>query len=397
MNIAIVGAFDRYNYGDILMPIILKKEIEKNINNKEINIDYYGLSKSNMEFCGGIDTEELSKIYNKKYEIVILDGGDILSVNWSDMFLNLQTSKIRILLFKIIRKISYNFSNEIARKKLKGRTEKPWVLDKEELKCNKLIYNTVDGKIENNIKSKTINTIKKIDYISLRNEEIFKDVKKTNSNAKLYPDSVISLSKYFTEEEIEKKVSKKVKDFVQNNKYYVFQCKNTIGKKYYEDIIENINKISLDLKIKCLLLPIGYAQGHEDQIILKKINNELEEGISDFFEFNNIYEIIYMIKNSKLFIGTSLHGLITSISYGIPHIAYTKEIVKQIKFLNTWKTTPMIYTNPKKMYENTKNILNNYEENISKLQERKSLLENLAEENFENINNIIKMEIKKDE
>lgn len=394
MNIAIVGAFDRYNYGDLLMPIILKREIKEKISNQEINIDYYGLSESNMKFCGGINTKKLSEIYEKKYEIIILDGGDILSVNWSDMFLNLQTSKIKIFLFKILRKISYAFSNKIAKKKLKGKTDKPWLLDKKILKCNKLIYNTVDGKVKDDKNSRIKNIIKEIDYISLRNKEVFKEVKKINPFAKLYPDSVISLSKYFSKEEIEENVSEEIKEFVKNNKYYVFQCKNLIGKKYYDKIIENINKISSDLNLKCLLLPIGYAQGHEDHIILKKINNNLTRETSEFFEFNNIYEIMYIIKNSKIFIGTSLHGLITSIAYGVPHIAYTNEIVKQIKFLNTWRTTPIIYTDPEEMYENVKIILNNYENNKKNLEEKKCLLESLVEENFENINNIIKMEMK---
>ena len=46
--------------------------------------------------------------------------------------------------------------------------------------------------------------------------------------------------------------------------------------------------------------------------------------------FVNIFDSgIYLIKNAKIFIGTSLHGLITSISYEIPHMAFTNKIKKE--------------------------------------------------------------------
>ena len=60
MKIAIVGAFDRYNYGDLLMPLIVKSEIEKNFSNMKIEFDFYGLVEANMEYCCGISTKKLS-------------------------------------------------------------------------------------------------------------------------------------------------------------------------------------------------------------------------------------------------------------------------------------------------------------------------------------------------
>lgn len=392
MKIAVVGAFDRYNYGDLVMPLIVKREIEKTFTNQKIEFDFYGLAESNMEYCCGINTKKLLDIYKTKYDGVILDGGDILSVTWSDMYLNLQSNKVLIYIFKCLRKISYDFSNKVARKILKGQTYSPWVLDKSKLNCNYLIYNTVDGKISNQQLKKIYNDIKQIDYISIRNYSVYEEIKKLNENCYMFPDSVINLSKTIDGFEIESHVSNEIKNFVKNNDYYIFQCKKKIGKENFEDIVEGILNVDERINLKCLLLPIGFAQGHEDQVILKKINKTVKN--TYFFENINIYEIMYLIKNSKLFIGTSLHGLITSISYGIPHMAYTNKIEKQIKFLNTWKTTSIIYTDSDNMCQDINFIMKNYENEKKKVEQQNKKMQSEVDKNFKGIINILSKGIK---
>lgn len=392
MKIAVVGAFDRYNYGDLVMPLIVKREIEKTFTNQKIEFDFYGLAESNMEYCCGINTKKLLDIYKTKYDGVILDGGDILSVTWSDMYLNLQSNRVLIYIFKCLRKISYDFSNKVARKILKGQTYSPWVLDKSKLNCNYLIYNTVDGKISNQQLKKIYNDIKQIDYISIRNYSVYEEIKKLNENCYMFPDSVINLSKTIDGFEIESHVSNEIKNFVKNNDYYIFQCKKKIGKENFEDIVEGILNVDERINLKCLLLPIGFAQGHEDQVILKKINKTLKN--TYFFENINIYEIMYLIKNSKLFIGTSLHGLITSISYGIPHMAYTNKIEKQIKFLNTWKTTSIIYTDSDNMCQDINFIMKNYENEKKKVEQQNKKMQSEVDKNFKEIINILSKGIK---
>lgn len=390
MKIAIVGAFDRYNYGDLLMPHIVKNELEYSFPNEKLEFDYYGLVKSNMEYCGGYNTRKLSEIYTKYYDAIILDGGDILNVTWSDMFLNLQDNILTIFFFKSLRKLSYKVSDIIAKEILNGKTYKPWILDKNKLKCKFLIYNTVDGNIKNEIIPKVCDCIKDIDYISVRNERVYNYIKEINSNCSLTPDSVINLSKVFDQLEIEKKVSKKIKDFVKEKNYYIFQCKKQIGDKYYNEIVNSIKKTNENINLKCLFLPIGFAQGHEDQIILKKLHNEISN--TYFYDNLNIFEIIYLVKNSKVFVGTSLHGLITSISYGIPHMAFTNEIKKQIDFLDTWKTTSIVYTDASNMLENLQYIMKNYKQEVKKVEHQCKIMQTKVDDNFERIKEIIDKE-----
>ena len=88
MKIALVGAFDRYNYGDILMPIIMHNQIMTNLNLKNIDFSYYGLFKSDMSECKGYSTDALSELKNKEVDVIIFVGGEVLTSRFTGMYLN---------------------------------------------------------------------------------------------------------------------------------------------------------------------------------------------------------------------------------------------------------------------------------------------------------------------
>ena len=104
MKIALVGAFDRYNYGDILMPIIMHNQIIDNLNIKNIEFSYYGLFESDMSKCKGYSTNALSELKNKEVDVVIFVGGEILTSRYTGMYLNTLNNKFKIFYFKSMRR-----------------------------------------------------------------------------------------------------------------------------------------------------------------------------------------------------------------------------------------------------------------------------------------------------
>ena len=50
--------------------------------------------------------------------------------------------------------------------------------------------------------------------------------------------------------------------------------------------------------------------------------------------FPNIYDIMWLIKHSALYVGTSLHGTITALSFEVPFVAHGP--VKLKNYLETW-------------------------------------------------------------
>ena len=43
-----------------------------------------------------------------------------------------------------------------------------------------------------------------------------------------------------------------------------------------------------------------------------------------------------MISEAAFYLGTSLHGAITAISFAVPHMPFTNQVVKLKEFLMTW-------------------------------------------------------------
>ena len=99
-----------------------------------------------------------------------------------------------------------------------------------------------------------------------------------------------------------------------------------------------LEQINSQNNVSILLLPLGYAAGHYDQRILKKLRKKYSLD-AQFFEKLTIFEITFLISKARLFIGTSLHGNIISMSYGVPHIGLKSKnsIIKKLEdFLYSW-------------------------------------------------------------
>ncbi|WP_312779282.1 polysaccharide pyruvyl transferase family protein, partial [Escherichia coli] len=84
-----------------------------------------------------------------------------------------------------------------------------------------------------------------------------------------------------------------------------------------------------------VLLPIGYASGHDDVIFLREVQKLAKTELKLEYELN-IWEIMYFLSHSQSFYGTSLHGIITAMSFGVPHFCIDKRIEKITSFVQTW-------------------------------------------------------------
>ena len=106
-----------------------------------------------------------------------------------------------------------------------------------------------------------------------------------------------------------------------------------------EKLAAELDRIAGSQNKKVILLPIGYASGHDDVVFLRKVKSMSK---NDFLLLDdlNVWEIMYVISKSKAFFGTSLHGVITAMSFGVAHFSLNGNIDKLTSFLNTWSVYP---------------------------------------------------------
>lgn len=343
-NLYVLAPNDRFNYGDLLFSHILKQYFAGFFD----KVIFCSTVKSDFSLLGGIPTESYSVLYDANRcdeNYLIIAGGESLFVSWRAILSyidnNIKTRKM-FPNSRILSSIAWRLQSVYMRLKYKPHTLYPYTIGKFELpgfKC--VVYNSVgncklfDDKhlMENKIAKKIVEDN---DYLAVRDELTHSALNKMGVENFLVADSAILMSECFSESFLESSLSLDKQKYSKQG-YIYFQ----LGKAYldgrekeYALILDNIWK---KYKLKICLGVIATAIDHEDHIALAKIAKYLDPDSYLFYKSPNLWDIMWLIKNSKLYVGTSLHGAITAMSFGVPICAHGPKKLK--RYLIDWGGT----------------------------------------------------------
>lgn len=341
MKIALVGAIDRYNYGDVLFPIITKMALEKRMENLEF--DYYGYQVSDLSEFGAYKTKTVHQMIDDDPDVILVVGGEVLRSTWKLTYLFLLNDYVKAgRINKLVSKIPNRIIDPIFRRIMGYKHKYPWIFEKKHFPNTIVIYNTVGGflnkfKFDNQNKN-YYEKINNAAYISVRESATRKALQEIGlQNVLGFPDSAFLMSDFFPKDYL---AQNKYNSKVQFKDYIVFQ----IGKKYgmgnIDEIVKQLLIFLKETNKDIILLPIGRVALHEDLTPLSMIKQEIDK--TEFrdqvvlIENTTIYETMSIIANSQLFIGTSLHGNVTALSYGIPSVGLDPRVSKLNYLLQTY-------------------------------------------------------------
>ncbi|WP_194091041.1 polysaccharide pyruvyl transferase family protein [Vibrio hibernica] len=347
-KIILYGAFDRYNFGDNLMPIVFETFFKKCHPEAIENFEfiYSSISSSNLSRYLCLKTQSINDVvkYINDGDIIVVVGGEVLCADSLTLFTHMPKPKKINDLLRFLNKVPH--VNFILRNMLSYIYHAPWsypyIPDKSLInKDVKVIYNTVGGGIqhldEKNKKNIT-SRLNEANFISVRDSRTYEDLNCTISDIVYSPDSVYLISSLYNECDIISKVREKIRNSYDYD-YIIFQAAPDKVGFNIDFISEKLRIISRENNKKIILLPIGYASGHDDFYFLKDLHALIPE-CSELVYDLNVWEILYMIKNSEAYIGTSLHGAIVAMSYGLPHYGLNENIKKLDAFLKNWSVKP---------------------------------------------------------
>ncbi len=349
-TISIVGAFDRYNYGDLLFPIVIEEYIKKYQEQilDEYHLDYFGLIESDLSRYGGKPTKSIRVLFSKKFDrddVILIAGGDVLPASLASLDYSLDQPAL-IRLFKKIFKRVFGLKNftSLLKKKYRVPYDSPFIINPAFLKGSlpRIIYNSIGGSLQglpNDFKEDIVSRLLSCEYLSVRNSKT--QLELNSSKAILAPDSAMLISEFFPINELEKRgISPKVNRVGTYSEFMVLQCRLASIKNGRSTVLaRQVNIVAKQHGLTVVLLPIGFAAGHDDVQALMEIKKLLEVD-SVLFTDLNIFEIMYLIARSRIFVGTSLHGNITAMSYSVPHIGLDRSISKLDSYLATWDVGP---------------------------------------------------------
>lgn len=388
-NVALVGAVDRNNYGDLLFPIVFKRWME--LNGYDFNYTNIGSISSDLSNIEALPSKDFSTLYTNRYDAIVLVGGAILASPWIHTHQHILTTKSETTFYKLLYKTTpTTFSNIIARKKLNGQTFMPWILPKNIFAGKpKIIYNTVSGTGLTQYSAKSKKQIQSdlndSDYISVRDPLSERSLMEMGvKNISTAPDSAIIMSKFFPIEWLNQKLTSENRRVLNSTKksYICFQIAEKYAKNNIETYSEILENISRKYQLPVILLPIGRANLHLDHLPLQKIYGKLKNKIDiQIINSNTIYETMGIIANSNLFLGTSLHGNITAISYGVRCVGLDERVTKLKYFLEEYSFGQFAGI-PSEIINTVEKVL---EIPINELERNRDNLIKLVDENFEKI------------
>lgn len=344
-SVALVGAFDRFNYGDLLFPIISKNHLLAS--GFHGNIPIHALLKSDLSAYGALPTESIVDLNSgnvlRPGDTVIFAGGGTIGVDWTYMYSNLCGRFGNAALYYSSRLFGSSFVNRYSMKVLGGRSPFPWVAGPADFPCPvNVAYNAVGGSEFSNLsrdqQKLTLERLSQATYLSVRDAETQRHFAPLNDSitVELAPDSAVLMSEQFPIEWLEKNVSSEIRDLVDAGGYICFQSNIHYANRNQSKIIAALEELFNKTGLRAVLLPIGRYVGLDDQMALSLLQQRLQTPSALVSDSATIFEIMYVIAKANLFLGTSLHGNITSQSFGVPHLGLSETPCKVDFYLDTW-------------------------------------------------------------
>jgi len=341
-----LGAYDRFNYGDLLFPIITKNFISQI--KLDIPVFVYALMASDFSKYGALKTRPIKELFNKnlinKGDIILYTGGGTIGSSWIDMHIDFMGKNGKLMIYYFQRLFGEKWANNISRYYFKANSAFPWISSPDDFPVNvKVVYNAVGGSEFSNLKKETqliiLNNLSKATYLSVRDKQtkLLLSSLEPKVPVHLSPDSAILMSEQYPLSILKEKISEQVNSIVNKGGDYIcFQSNMGYARKNKNVIIQELEKIYHKYGLRVVFLPIGRYYGLSDHKALMEFKDAIHTDVSIASNDISIWEVMYIIAKSALFLGTSLHGNITAQSFAVPHIGLSGRRCKVDYYLETW-------------------------------------------------------------
>lgn len=297
MTIAQYGTFEVENYGDRLFPIIVEKELA--LRNPDMKLKLFSpLADHGLGVSSILDRTE------EKINAILIGGGDIISFSTaiaaiynSDWKGGYSAHSACFALPGIHRRSGVPLFWNAPGIPSDFTEDQSWLI--------KLLADEAD-------------------YLSVRDEISRKRLENAGVTKKIHvvPDTVLSLPKHFPKGDLALLAEKVFSTFdVQLGEPIVVQLHPYYIQDHVAEMAEMLSQVKQLTNCPILLLPIGRC--HNDHVVLGQIEQAGKGQFHLISKYLETMEVAAVIAHAKAFIGTSLHGAITSFAYGVPFLTYS--------------------------------------------------------------------------
>jgi hypothetical protein len=345
-RIVLVGAFDRFNFGDLLFPAVTCWALHSL--GVAAHFEHAALRAADLSARGGVVTGALDQLERDPLppgSAAVLAGGEVLAARWLDARLALVAPARSLRLKLLTRLLGRELMDRRSHSALGGDRPLPWVLAPADLGHGvRVAYNAVGGvgltALPEELQRAARHRLSAADYLSVRDPEAQQalDSWKLAREVHLAPDPAALVAEVFPRRRLEEERSATVAHTLARvgPSYAVVQAGRypTLGR--VRTLAGQLRRLHRASGLALVLLPLGQAAGHDDRVPLTRLAELLAEVPTVLVDEPTVTDILDLIAGARLFLGTSLHGNLTALAYDVPRVGFGDRVAKLDWFLQTW-------------------------------------------------------------
>lgn len=347
-RIALVGAYDRFNYGDLLFPLITNQELRRRGIAAETRP--FSLREADLSRYGAIANRRMRELYDGSFlrdgDVCMINGGGTLGVDWIDIYSHTLGPVGNKALYYGGRLIGRTPVDRLIRRRFAGRSCTPFIIAPGDFQQRiDVVYNAVGGteiaSLPDSLRQAAYQALQQAQYLSVRDAQV-RDIltpAAPPSGVNLSPDSAVLMSHFYPVDKLSHHARSDLRALLAQP-YACVQANVGFGSANTDHVRVICEGLYQQHGLRALLLPIGRYTGLDDDLYLRGLSQQLRTPHALVPDDASIGEIMLTIARSTLFLGTSLHGNITAQSFAVPHLGLNSRSPKLGAYLQTWDIAP---------------------------------------------------------
>lgn len=316
------GAFDRHNFGDLLFPHLMTALLPETV------FEYAGLADRDLRAWGGHRVRALYSSDAVRPAHLVHVGGELLTCNaWQAAVMLLDPDEAATAIARYGN--DPDAASDWAARQLRTSRSMPYVAGRDAVApSGRLIFNAVGG-VEwallpagQQVEIKA--ALSQADWVSVRDHVTQSALRAEGIEAPLCPDPAVMVTHCFDEVIRKRQQQGAVKAmrsaFPQG--YLACQFSADFGDDAsLEALAHGLSQVLAGTGLGVVLFSAGTAPWHDDPSLYKKLLHRLPPGSARLFPSQYLWDICALIAVSRGVVGSSLHGRIVALAYGLPRVS----------------------------------------------------------------------------
>lgn len=343
------GAFDRHNLGDLLFPHIAAKLLA------EAPLLCAGVAERDMRPYGGHQVHALSRLaleYQEQPVNILHAGGELLACDsWQAAVMVQPQGEAQTVIAALDDKPKERLA--WARHQLGGAALAPYVAGRELFpRTRRLLFCGVGGialdHCDPSLRAEVMVKLASADLVAVRDRVTQAHLQATGITAALVPDPAVmvaelsgnDIQQHSRQGEVAQIRSRFPHGYIAVQFSADFGDDETLGV-----IAAQLDQVVAATGYGVVLFRAGAAPWHDDLECYLRLAARLPSRQVAIFESLDIWDICALIAKSRGYCGSSLHGRIVALTYGLPRINIlhpsTSGVTKQEAFAAAWELPEM--------------------------------------------------------